>query len=326
MIDQYGEQRALRKALLFASSLAVIAVASAPATAWAASRPVDHCGQELTQPGDYHLTQDIGPCTGHGVVITASDVRFTLAGHTIAGVSSAASCDMENPQTGVDVRSPATGVRVSGGTVTGFVDGISLSADSRVTAMRVVDNCFWGVIVTGAGRVDTSVVSGSGNDGIALCQAQDALVTANEVVGSRRYGISMSCDVGANDRNRVVRNILRDNGAPGGDGGGIAVFTGNDHRIVGNAISENFLGIFLLTTTGSTVRDNTVNANRDGGIVLTDGAHGTVVRANTAYSNTRVDLQDDNPGCGTNDWARDLFRTDIVAGAPDGGPSQGCIR
>lgn len=326
MIDQYGGQRALRKALLFASSLAVIAVASEPATAWAASKPVDHCGQELSQPGDYHLTQDIGPCTGHGVVITASHVRFTLAGHTISGVSSPASCDMETPQTGVDVRSPATGVRVSGGTVTGFVDGISLSADSRVTAMRVVDNCFWGVLVPGASQVDTSVVSGSGFDGIGLCGAHDALVTANEVTRSARYGISISCGDEDDDRNRVVRNILRDNGAPGGDGGGIAVFSGNDHRIVGNAISENFLGIFLLTTNGSTVRDNTVNRNRDGGIVLTDGAHGTVVRANTAYSNTRVDLQDDNPGCGTNDWARNLFLTDTVAGSPNGGPPQPCIQ
>lgn len=317
---------------LFVSSLAAIAAASGPATARAASTPVTQCGQELSEPGDYHLAEDIGPCTGHGVVITASQVHFTLAGHTISGVSSRTSCDMENPQTGVDVRSPATGVRVSGGTVTGFVDGISLSDGSRVTAMRVVDNCFWGVIVTGAGQVDTSVVSGSGNDGIGLCQAHDALVTANEVVGSARYGISISCDVGGSDRNQVVRNILRDNGAPDGDGGGMAVFGGNDHHIEGNAISENFLGIYLLTTTGSTVRDNTVNRNRDAGIVLADGAAGSVVRANTAYHNGRVDLQDDNPGCGTNtwggidDWALNLFLTDTVAGSPDGGPLLGCIR
>lgn len=325
MIDQCTGQRAMGKALLFASSVAVVAFVSTPARAWAASTPVTHCGQELIHPGDYHLTQDIGPCTGHGVVITASKVRFTLAGHTISGISSPASCDMENPQTGVDVRSPATGVRVSGGTVTGFVDGISLSADSRVTAMRVVDNCFWGVLVPGAGQVDTSVVSGSGFDGIGLCGAHDALVTANEVTRSGRYGVSISCGAEGDDRNRIVRNILRDNGAPGGDGGGIAVFSGNDHRIVGNAISDNFLGIFMVTSTGSTLRDNTVNRNRDAGIVLTDGAQGSIVRANTAYSNARVDLQDDNAGCGTNDWARNLFLTDIVAGAPDGGPAQGCI-
>jgi parallel beta-helix repeat protein len=304
----------------------VIAVTSAADRAWAESTPVDHCGQELDQAGDYHLAHDVGPCTGHGVIITASDVRFTLAGHTLSGVSSAGSCDMENPQTGIDMRSPATGVHVSGGTVTGFVDGISMSADARVTGMRVVDNCFWGVIVTGAGRVDASVVSGSGNDGILLCGAHDALVTANEVVGSARYGISISCIADGTDRNHVERNILRDNGAPAAAGGGIAVFGGNDHTIVGNAASDNFLGIYLLTTTGSTVSDNTVNRNRDGGIVLTGGAHGTIARDNTAFHNGLVDLQDDNPGCGTNDWAENFFLTDTVAGGPDGGPNQGCIQ
>jgi parallel beta-helix repeat protein len=207
------------------------------------------------------------------------------------------------------------------------VDGISLAADSRVTAMRVIDNCFWGILVPGAGPVDASVVSGSGFDGIGLCGAHDALVTANEVTGSSRYGISISCgEAGIHDRNRVVRNILRDNGAAGGDGGGIAVFAGNDHRIVGNAISDNLLGMYLLTTDGTIVRDNTVNRNRDAGIVLTEGAHGATVRANTAYSNTRVDLQDDNPGCGTNDWGRNLFLTDLVAGVPNGGPPVACIR
>lgn len=315
-----------RRALLFVSSLAVIAVTSGVGRAWADSTPVDHCGQELDHPGDYHLAHDVGPCTGHGVIITASDVRFTLAGHTLSGVSSAGSCDMENPQTGIDMRSPATGVRVSGGTVTGFVDGISMSADARVTGMRVVDNCFWGVIVTGAGQVDASVVSGSGNDGIALCGAHDALVTANEVVRSARYGISISCIAEGTDRNRVARNILRDNGASAGDGGGIAVFGGNDHTIVGNAASHNFIGIYLLTTTGSTVSDNTVNLNRDGGIVLTGGAHGTIARSNTAFHNGLVDLQDDNPSCGTNEWAENFFLTDTVAGAPDGGPNQGCIQ
>jgi parallel beta-helix repeat protein len=286
---------------------------------------VTQCGEELSQPGDYHLTQDLGPCTGHGVVITASDVHFSLAGHTLSGVQSPGSCDMDNPQTGIDVRSPATGVRVSGGTVTGFVDGISSSSGSHITAMRVADNCFWGVIVTGTGsQVDTSIVSGSGNDGIALCQAQDAVVTANEVVGSSRYGVSMSCDNGTSDRNHVVRNILRDNGATAGDGGGLAVFGGNDHQIEGNAIEGNFLGIYLLTTANSVVRDNTVNRNRDAGIVLSGKAHGTTVEGNTAYHNGLVDLQDDSVGCGSNSWSGDLFFTAIVAGGPNPN-NPGCI-
>src|SRR5262245_15952736 len=181
--------------LLFISGLALAACGLGAGRAWAASTPVTQCGEELSEPGNYHLTGDLGPCPGHGVIITGSDVHLSLAGYTISGVQGPGSCDFENPQTGIDVRSPATGVRISGGTVTGFTDGISLSSGSRVSAMRVADSCFWGILVPGDSQVDTSIVSGSGNDGIALCQAQDAVVTANEVYGSKRYGISLSCAI-----------------------------------------------------------------------------------------------------------------------------------
>lgn len=306
--------------LLFISGLAVAACGLGAGRAWADSTPVTQCGQELSEPGDYHLAQDLGPCPGHGVIITGSDVRLSLAGYALSGVQTPGSCNMENPQTGIDVRSPATRVKISGGTVTRFVDGISLSSGSRVTAMTVADNCFWGIIVTGNSQVDTSIVRGSGNDGIALCQAQDAVVTANEVVGSSRYGISISCGL-ADTRNLVTRNILRENGLPTGDGGGIAVFTGSEHRIEGNSISGNWLGIFLITSEQSIVRDNTVNANRSAGIVLSNDAHGNSVEANTAYNNGLVDLQDDNPNCDSNAWNGHLFATAIVAG----GPNPGCI-
>jgi parallel beta-helix repeat protein len=319
MIGNVSLRSAVGRKALLVSGLALGVCGLGPRSARADSTPVTQCGQELSEPGDYHLAQDLGPCPGHGVIITGSDVRLSLAGYTLSGVQSPGSCDFDNPQTGIDVRSPATGVRISGGTVTGFVDGISLSSGSRVTAMRVADSCFWGILVTGDSQVDTSIVSGSGNDGIALCQAQDAWVTANEVTGSARYGISISCSEEASDRNHIVRNILRDNGAPGG--GGIAVFTGNEHQIEGNAISDNWLGIYLLTTANSTVRDNTMNRNRDAGIALRKDADGNTLEGNTAYNNGTVDLQDDNVACDSNAWNGNLFFTAFVAG----GPNPGCI-
>jgi parallel beta-helix repeat protein len=326
MIEECTMSLSVGRNLLFASFLSAAVLALGVETARADSTPVTHCGQELSQAGDYHLAQDLGPCTGYGVVITASDVRFTLAGHTISGVSSQASCDLNNPQTGVDVRNPATGVRVSGGTVTGFVDGVIVTSGSRVTAMRVLDNCEFGILVYGTGgRVDTSIVTGS-DDGILLCEAQRAVVTANEVFGNARYGVLLSCGVDANDGNHVVNNILRDNGLPAGDGGGLGIFAGNDHRIVGNAVAGNFMGMHLLSTTQTVIRDNTVNGNLTEGIVLTNLAHGNVVRANTAYHNGQTDLQDDNPRCDSNTWRRNLFLTDMVAGLPNGGPNAGCLR
>lgn len=316
--------RARCRALVFVSSLAVGALAGASNT-WAQPSPVDHCGQELDQAGDYYLPNDLGPCSGHGVVITATNVRFTLAGHTLSGVSGGESCDIENPQTGIAVQAP--GATISGGTVTGFWDGITLTPASRVTGMRVEGNCSNGVIVSGNGQVDTTVVTDNGNDGIALCPGKNAIVTGNDVLGSSRYGISLSCgDAGTGDGNQILRNILRGNGKPGGDGGGIAVFGGNNQTIAGNSASGNLIGVYLITTTGSTVRDNVTNGNRDAGIVLTGGAHGTAVRGNTAFHNARVDMQDDNPGCVTNTWWTNFFVTDIVAGSPDGGPMVPCLR
>jgi hypothetical protein len=40
--------------------------------------------------------------------------------------------------------------------------------------------------------------------------------------------------------------------------------------------------------------------------------------------NQALDMEDDNPGCGT--WTDNEFVTDHVAGASDGGPGTGCIQ
>jgi parallel beta-helix repeat protein len=293
------------RGFLAASLLVTCGVVLAPPPAHAASTPVTECGQELSEPGDYHLAQDLGPCAGHGVVITASDVRLSLAGHTITGAASEGSCE---PQIGIDVRSPAEGVRISGGTVTRFADGVSLTGQSRATALRVVDNCGFGIMVVGTGaQVDTSLVSGS-VDGILLCGTTEALVTANDVFGNSRYGVILSCADSGHDRNQVLRNVLRENGLPTGDGGGVGVFGGDEHHIAGNNITGNLLGITLVSTARTVIEDNAVNGNLTNGIVLTGWAHDTSVSGNTAYRNGLLDLQDDN-ACGTNTWTSNLFET-----------------
>lgn len=272
-----------------------------------ASTEVTQCGQVLGAPGNYHLAQDLGPCAGDGVVITASLVRFTLAGHTLSGISTQETCDLDNPQYGVSIAADTVGVRVSGGTVRGFVDGIVQSGSlSRVTAMSVTDNCLWGIAVQGTGnRVDTSRVSGS-DDGIILCEARRAVVEANEAFGNSRFAVSLSCD-GTNE-NLLVRNILHDNGLPTGDGGGIAVFNGNDNQILSNAIRGNWDGISLSATTGTVVRDNTVNGNLSTGIAVNSASQGNTLRNNTAYGNGVLDLSESNPP-GANTWLANLYLT-----------------
>jgi parallel beta-helix repeat protein len=306
----------IRRSLFLASLLLV------PAAAHAQSE-VTSCGRELDAPGDYHLVGDLGPCAGSGIVVTASDVRLTLSGYTITGLGT---CE---PQIGIEVRGAATNFRVSGGTVTGFETGVSLTSGSRASALRVLDNCGFGIIVAGTGaRVDTSLVSGS-VDGIALCDSVDAVVTSNDVRGNSRFGVLVSCGQGGNDGNDVVQNIVRENGTTGADGGGIGVFSGNGHLIAGNHLLGNLAGIDIRTSAGTTIEDNTANGNETVGIVLSGGANGatqTIVRENGVHLNGLVDMQDDSADCGTNTWGPNRFVTDIVAGLPDDGPGGGCIR
>jgi parallel beta-helix repeat protein len=298
------KNRTVAFAIFFGASLFDVGLGSARAD----STPVARCGQELTEPGDYHLTQDLGPCAGHGVVISASGVRFTLAGHTISGVSSQDSCDLDYPQTGVEIPGSVSDVRVSGGTVTGFVDGINLSGtNSRATAMKLVNNCVFGVVVSGTGgRVDTSIVSGS-DDGIALCEARHAVVAANELTGNARYAVILSCGTGSN-QNEVVDNIMRENGLPTGDGGGVAVFNGNGNRIAGNNIAGNWSGIWLSYTSQTVVEDNTVNGNLSYGISVSELSQGNSVQGNTAYRNVMTDVTEAG-ACGANTWTDNLFGT-----------------
>src|SRR5437899_9880835 len=132
----------------------------------AQSTPVTACGQVLSVAGQYYLAGDLGPCSGDGVVITASGVHFTLASHTISGMSSPNSCNLQQPQIGVNVNGvsgPVSDVLVNGGTVTGFVDGIDLNfaSASRVNAMTLMANCVSGMAIGASDgiEVDTNVVT-----------------------------------------------------------------------------------------------------------------------------------------------------------------------
>ena len=277
------------------------------APALAQSTAVDTCGQELSAPGNYHLTGDLS-CSSDGVVITANDVSFTLAGYTISGVSSRGSCDVDQPQLGVRIEPGTSNVRVSGGTVNGFVDGVMLyGSSSRVSAMTITNNCVFGIAVSSDGNVvDTNAISGSGWDGIVLAAASHATIRSNDVDGNTRYGIVIT---EFSDGNTVHSNILRRNGlAEGASGGGIGAFNGNDNVIHDNAVNANFDGISLaVTITGTTINDNIANGNVSVGIAIGGGSSANTVKANTARGNGICDASDGNAGANT--WTGNIFGT-----------------
>src|SRR5712692_6944579 len=139
----------------------------------AGSTAVTTCGQVLGAAGEYELTRDVGPCQGDGVVIAASGVHLTLAGHTISGVNPPSVCNFQTStatQAGVRAEGPFTDLLINGGTITGFVQDIRLVGlptaplAFTVTAMTVTDSCELGIAVHFAqdGRIATSVVTGNG--------------------------------------------------------------------------------------------------------------------------------------------------------------------
>ena len=299
--------------------LIALAVVLLAGHAQAQSIPVTACGTILGTPGDYHLPGNLGPCSGHGVEIRADGVRFNLQGFTITGVSSPSSCDLQNAQVGIYVPVPAPNGRITNGTVANFVDGI-FAFSSRVTGMRAVNNCFFGVSLVSSAILETSEVTGSGTDGVGVQFGGLAQVVSNRISSSGRYGIIVFGD--SSD------NIIRDNELTGNgvlEGGAILLDFGERNQIQDNHASGNFNG-FVVRTNDNVIERNNVSGSRSFGIVVDVlGVGGNQIRNNTVAGSIFVDLSDTNPGCGTNSWTNNAFVTDLVAGSTDFGPGGGCI-
>jgi parallel beta-helix repeat protein len=283
--------------------------------------PSGGCPQTLSVPGEYILTGDLA-CSGavSGVLITASNVVFHLAVHTISDTT----CDENVSFGGIFVQGGISGVRIDGGTVSGFNDGIILSSsNSRVVGMTVMNACIFGMAVSGRNnRLEKNVVTASGVDGIGLGQASRTRIIANDISGNGRVGVDIS---NFSDKNIVEDNIIHHNGFGAGEQGGVAIFNGTDNVIRNNAVNNNFAGI-LIESPGNLAQGNTVNGSVNTGILISNlGAPSSVIK-NTVLGSGFTDMSDGNAGCAGDTWKNNTFETDLVVGASDGGPGAGCIQ
>lgn len=301
--------------------LALTAIALAAVPSAGAMTAVTACGQNLSSSGEYILTGNLD-CSGtlaDGVDISANNVIFHLAGHMISSTD----CDGTKSIEGIAVLG-VSGVKIEGGTVRGFNDGIALaSTHARVTGMTVTGACVFGIPISGQGnQLDTSVVTLSGLDGVGIGAATETLIVGNDISGNARLGV----DIANNSNNNVIKNnIINNNGLIDGEQGGIAIFYGVDNLIENNALNNNFNGIEL-ESPGNTARENTVNGSLEGGIVVLSGASPSRVLKNTVLGSAVADLSDDSATCSGNTWKGNTFQTDLAGGNPDGGPKVGCIR
>lgn len=256
------------------------------------------CATTISQPGEYDLATDIGPCTGDGIDITASEVTLHLNGHTITGSATAGTC---SDSFGVRVSPPVPGtmlsqVRVLGdGTISNFRVGFRAenSNDSFVKFTTVAANCPFvsrGLVILGPGNhwtLQGNVVREPGfkSQGILLRQIDDSHLVANDVNDT----ISLE-----DSSNNVIANNVADD---------------NDTGI--------FLGGSTTGSNGNEIHANTTNNNNIGnGLWIAFGSTGNSVTGNYSFANLPFDMKDGNPGCGTNKWRGNHF----------GKANQSCIR
>lgn len=320
------------KTRILLTILNLVVVATLSQTAQAQPTPVTTCGQTLSIAGEYVLSNNLN-CAGtsgdyNGVTITASNVVFHLAGRTISGTD----CDINRNIIGIFVAGGLSGVKIDGGTVKGFNDGILLSSsNSSVEGMTVRSACIFGILVGGENnRVETSVVTGSGTDGIILSPSRGSVITSNYSSGNVRAGIALSDFA---DNNTIENNILNNNGG-GGEGYGVAIFNGTRNTIRNNAANYNDFGVRIATAVNpagnpnlsNKVVGNKVSGNSQLGIWIEDTAAPSIVRRNTVLGSGITDMFDESAGCDGNIWRNNIFMTDLVAGVSDGGPGVGCVR
>jgi parallel beta-helix repeat protein len=251
------------------------------------------CGQTIAT--NITVANDVGPCLGDGLVVTASAITVNLNGHTVAGAGS-------NPAGTIDqagIRLAGVGnVTVKGGTVRGFYVGILVKGgqNNLITRMNVTHN---------VGLGDTTY-----GDGINLDGSINNKVTYNTVTHNGPYaGINM-IDNGSN--NLVSYNTVTDNNVPTpnlGPGGtpqnqdsGIsndtgASFNAIDHNVV---LRSGFFGISLAggpVTQSERATNNVIRDNANLGINAGTAGDGHYVAKNTITGNGREQFGPSNfPG------------------------------
>jgi hypothetical protein len=230
----------------------------------------------ITQPGEYSLGTNVGPCDPltDGIDILASNVTLHLNGHTIAG-----SCDSSaiGIHVGVAMSPTAlTQVRVLGtGTIIGFTNGFVAdnSAGSFVKFVTVIPTCSSNFSFGFDIHAPSSQWKLEGN--VVLEEANNRNNSAGIVLGRSASGVN-DCD--------VVRNTVNDT---------ISVH-GDNHIIVNNTANDNVGGLFVTGNNNEIHANTTDNNTGSPGILLALGASGNFISGNTSLKNTPFDMEDDN--------------------------------
>ncbi|MGI9023420.1 MAG: virginiamycin B lyase family protein [Acidimicrobiales bacterium] len=244
------------------------------------------------------LTDDVGPCPGAGIVVTADNVTLDLNGHKVISAPGPRYGDFP----GV-LLLHASGVTVTNGTVTGFDAGVAVEggSDNTLTRLNVHHN---------QSRADPASIYG---DGIVLFHSSRNQIVDNVVSRNGIYDGIGVLGLDSNDNvirgNRVTHNVDKGYAGPEGEGTGI-IFNpflelSNPRRgesllrnnVIDNLVRDNVgSGISSLSNVGGVIRGNTVEHNgfRSGGRQGNEPGNGIGVQANFAATQSTRNFIESN--------------------------------
>lgn len=198
----------LRRILVLtgAASLLMLGIS----TGTAAAQPLA-CGDVVVE--DTTLEGDLGPCSGHGLIVRADNITLDLGGHTVSADN--------GPEERVGIRlGGVRGVTVRNGTVTGFDAGVDLqnSSGNRVEEIAARDNVndleepFPFTPGTSPPQEQLPQLLCDYGDGITTTNSDNNVIRNNRVVGNGPYaGISLLED---SDSNVIRDNVVANNNVP----------------------------------------------------------------------------------------------------------------
>ena len=242
----------------------------------------------ITQPGNYVLAGDVGPCAPgtDGIDIEASNVKLHLNGHTIAGTA-CGGVFFVNGGIVIGLPAPApmlSNVRVLGpGTISDFGHGVLAQNSAGSFAKFVTFICSTGAangFVTlppgGHWKLERNVVQQGGAPNDNFCSI-NLFTDDTDIVGN---SVNSPMCIRSNS-NTIVNNTAN------GGTNGIALIGSN------NEVHAN-------TT------DNNIGLN---GIWAPLGSTGNSITGNTSFNNAPFDMDDDNLNCDSNKWEGNRFNT-----------------
>jgi parallel beta-helix repeat protein len=166
---------------------------------------ISSCPYTISQPGQYHLAQDL-ICGSNGIVVAANDVELHFDGHTLTGPGAGF---------GVLTNLGVSNLTIHGnGTITNFLTGILLregTSGALIVNMTANNNNDTGIVVEGSGHtLISNTANGNQAAGIELVRTTNNTVRANETDGNKFNGVLAIDSTG---------NLLQANQAHNNNGG-----------------------------------------------------------------------------------------------------------